>query len=349
MAKKKIAFLVCEAVLFFVPFEAISTARAAEDFSLLLSSEAIPENSIFDPEPTDFEPKLSSKDIAFEVISKDWSFDEDWSFDKENPIDGLVRSVLRASPNFFDSASHGLEGNYVVLREESGNIEAGGKICRVRLIALRKNDGLYDRSLVLEVSAPDEEPFLIPLPEDLKGFKSTFEMKNFVSAYKSEILLFVKDVNDEMRRLLIIELQGKEGKILFDSKLTNIPTIMGRFSDGFRAEIFVRETGDRALIDLSSRKEVYETRLIYIKDFGTLRSPVTVWKDRYSVLQPVDVDGDGIYEIRGVVDLVGVGRSDHVAYVEFTLRYIGVEWRILDIWISPAEDLANLPMPRRIN
>jgi hypothetical protein len=242
-----------------------------------------------------------------------------------------------------------LEGNYVVLREEIGNIEVGGRICRIRLMALRKDDGIYDRSLVLEVSAPDEEPFLIPLPEDLKGFESSFEMKNFVSAYKSEILLFVKDVNEEMRRLLIIELQGKEGKILFDSKLTDIPTIAGRFFDDFRAEIFVRETGDRALIDLSSRKEAYETRFIYHKDFGTLRSPVRVWKNRHSVLQPVDVDGDGIYEMRGVVDLVGVGRSDHIAYVEFTLQYVDAEWRVIDTWIAPAEDLANLPLPRRIN
>jgi hypothetical protein len=53
--------------------------------------------------------------------------------------------------------------------------------------------------------------------------------------------------------------------------------------------------------------------------------------------------------MRGVIDLVGVGRSDYIAYVEFTLQYFDGAWRVLDTWIAPAEDLANLPFPRRID
>jgi hypothetical protein len=203
-------------MLFFVPFEEAKTAEAAENptgegpadeaprYTELESAD--PEGGdpdAWDPEGWEFEdlgPEgLSSEDLA--VTSEDWKFDE------ENPIDGLVRSVLRASPNFFDGASHGLEGNYVVLKEESGNIEVDGRVCRVRLMALRKDDGIYDRSLLLEFSPLDEEPFLIPLPEDIRGFESSFEMKNFVSPYKSEILLSVKDVNDQLRRLLILDVQ----------------------------------------------------------------------------------------------------------------------------------------------
>jgi hypothetical protein len=274
---------------------------------------------------------------------------EDWAPDPDNAIDELMKTFLRTNPKFFDEKPYGLEGNYAVLGVENGNLGAGG-IDRVRLLALRREDGIYDREILLEVAPLEKEPFLIRLSEDVKGFDSKIELKSFVSPRKSEVLLSVKGVDDnEVGRLLIVEVQEGQGRVIYDSRVTKIPTILGKFFDNYRAEVLVRETGARALIDLSSRKANYDRRLVYHEGTGTLRTPITVWEDRYSSLKPVDVDGDGLYELKGVVDLVGVTRSDRIAYVEFTLQYEGGAWHVLDSWVVPVEDLANLPIPRRIN
>jgi hypothetical protein len=274
---------------------------------------------------------------------------EDWAPDPDNAIDELMKTLLQTSPKFFDEKNFGLEGNYAVLGVENGNLEADGKVDRVRLLALRKEDGIYDREIFLEIAPLEEEPFLVRLSEDVKGFDSKIELKSFVSPRKSEVLLSVKGVDDEVGRLLIIEVQEGRGQVIYDSQVTKVPTIFGKFFDNYRAEILVQETGARALIDLSSRKANYDRRLVYHESTGTLRNPITVWEDRHSSLQPVDVDGDGLYELKGVVDLVGVTRADPIAYVEFTLQYEGGTWRVLDSWVVPVEDLANLPIPRRIN
>jgi hypothetical protein len=274
---------------------------------------------------------------------------EDWAPDPDNALDELMQNLLKSSPRFFDEKAYGLEGNYAVLGMENGNLEAGEGIDRVRLLALRKEDGIYDRALLLEVAPLEKEPFLIRLSEDVKGFDSTLELKSFVSPRKSEILLYVKGVNDQVGRLLILEVRQGQGQVIYDSQTTKIPTIKGKFFNNYRAEVFVQETGARALIDLSSRKARYDRRLVYNEGTGTLRNPITVWEDRHSLLQPVDVDGDGLYELKGVVDLVGVTRSDPIAYEEFTLQDVDGAWHVLDSWVVPVEDLTNLPIPRRIN
>jgi hypothetical protein len=274
---------------------------------------------------------------------------EDWEPDPDNAIDELMKTLVESSPKFFDEKTYGLEGSYAVLGVENGNLETDGQIDRVRLLALRKEDGIYDRALLLEIAPLEEEPFLIRLSEDVKGFDSKIELRSFASTRKSEILLSVKGANDEVGRLLIIEVRKGQGRVIFDSRTTKIPTIKGKFFDKYRAEVFVQETGARALIDLSSRKANYNRRRVYHESTGTLRTPITVWEDRHSSLEPVDVDGDGLYELKGVVDLVGVTRTDRIAYVEFTLQYDEGTWHVLDSWVVPVEDLANLPIPRRIN
>jgi hypothetical protein len=294
------------------------------------------------------ETTLGSDDvIPEEPTSGDWEGVAVTSGD--NAIDELMKSLVRSHPNFFNASSYGLEGNYAVLQEERGQLEPDGSTDKVRLIALRKDDGIYDRALLLEVVPASDSPFLITLSEDVRGFESRIELKNFTSSNKSEILLSVKNGSGGTGRLILVEARGREGRVLYDSRTFKKPTIKGRFFDNYRAEIFVQETGARTLISLLARKANYDRNLVYNEASGNLRTLVTLWWDQYSELQPMDVDGDGIYELKGICVLNGIGRSDPIAYVESTLKYAEEQWRVLDTWIAPAEDLSNLPLPIRIN
>ena len=87
-----------------------------------------------------------SSDLALSMISDKVSDDAD----SANAIDDLMKSLFRPAGDLFDGSPYNLEGNYVIVQEESGNLNADGKIDRVRLVALRKQDGIFDRALLLE-------------------------------------------------------------------------------------------------------------------------------------------------------------------------------------------------------
>ena len=297
------------------------------------------------------ESLLSSSDppLASEDLDWDGSESDDLTFDgeiPENAIDELMKA-LKKDPNAFDGTPYGIEGNYTIVQEASGNIISGSS-GRVRLVALRKSDGIYDRSLLFEIAPSEGEPFLVPLSEDVRGFESKFEMKNFTSKDKVDLLLSVQGNQSETARFLIVAIESHRGKIIYDSEKVMPPTIVGRFIDRYRAEMFVEENGYRALIDLSSRKAAYDRRQVYNEGSGILRNSVNVWKSGQSLLQPIDTDNDGIYELKGITNVSGLGRADLIAYVETTLKYANGAWQILDIWIAPAEDLAHLPQPIRL-
>jgi len=260
-------------------------------------------------------------------------------------LNELMRSLSRMRT--FDKTLYGLEGNFEVVGETRGRLEEGQPVVRIRLIALRHEDGVFDRGLILEIIPPEGDSFIIPLPDDVRGFYSSIASKNFISREKSEILLTVNS-GRRGERFLIIAVTGRQGNIIFDSQNNAIPTVRGRFLHNYSAEIMVQETGERAMIDLSSRKAEYNSRWVYHTS-GRIRSNVVVWVDRISRYEFVDVDHDGVLEIRKVINLSGAGREDRIAYVEAVLKFVQGRWNVIDTWISPAQDLGRIPLPRRIN
>lgn len=260
-------------------------------------------------------------------------------------LDELMRYLhgMRA----FDSALYGLEGSFEIVGEVSGKLEEDGDVNRIRLVAIRREDGVFDRGLILEIIPPEDDSFIIHLPEDVRGFQSFITLKNFMSPEKSEVFL---TVNSGMRggRFLIVAVSDRQGEVIFDSHNSNIPAFTGRFLSNFRAEIIVRETGEMVMIDLSHRRAEYIGRLIF-NPSGTIRNNVTVRPSRISQIEFIDTDNDGVLEIRKVIDLNGASRDDRIAYAEAVLRFADGGWNVVDTWISPAEDLSRMRVPIRIN
>ena len=270
---------------------------------------------------------------------------DEYPLEGGDALDDLIKSLIKMKT--FDNTLYGLQGNYEVIEEISAKLEKDGGVDRIRLVALRNEDGVYDRKLILEIIPPEEDSFIIPLSDDVRGFQSSVTAKNFMSREKSEILLAVSS-GKWGERFLVIAVADKRGEVILDTLTTKIPAVIGRFFNDYRSEIIVTDTGERAMIDLSPRKAIYNRRSVYNEN-ATLRSNITVWVDKFSHFEPIDVDDDGILEIRQVMDLSGVGRADRIAYVESTLKFTLAGWTVIDSWIAPAEDLGKIPLPKRIN
>jgi hypothetical protein len=286
------------------------------------------------------EGALASGDVTFEASGL--ASNDQWAHDAGNPLDELMRSLVRAQS--FDGAAYGLKGNYVVVQEVKDPA-----LGRVRLVALRRGNGVYNRALLLELRPQRGASFVVTLPEDVQGIESRFELKNFTTPNRPDVLLTLNNgpggLESQPGRFLIVQIQDGKGRVVYDSEATKLPTIQGRFLNNYRAELFVAETETRLLIDLSARKEAYLKRLVYVTETNRLRSPITVWRSR-AELRPVLAGG--LHELRGVLELSGAGRGDLVARVETALRYEEGRWKVVDCWVAPAEDLTNIPLPRRL-
>lgn len=251
-----------------------------------------------------------------------------------------VGSAHGANAKTFDAKIYGLKGSYWVAGEVKGVLETGGKEATVRLIAQRGKGETFNRAFLLEIAPPEEKPFIVQLPEDVGGFEPKMELRPFTRRGKSEVFLAIQTGGSGgIVRGLVVGVEKKKGKILFDSDTAGLPEIRGKFLDGYKAAIGVRPGGPFVVLDLEPRKDLYDKDGIYDPHTGRVAKPVDVWGGGYGLMEAVDIDRDGLYELRGIVELSGEYHADRVAQVESALKYEGGEWRVASNRVIPSKDL----------
>lgn len=243
----------------------------------------------------------------------------------------------------FDARSYGLRGNYLIAGEAKGVLEAGGKTAVVRLIAQRDRGETFNKEFLLEVRPAEGKPFLVRLPDNAGGFDPKMELRPFVKRGKSEIFLAIQTGGSGgIVRFLVVEVKKRQGKVVYDSDATPLPTFYGKFLDGYKARVDVKETETHVTLDLVPRKSLYDKDGVYDPETGRVIKPTDVWGGGYGLIQAMDVDGDGLYELRGIVELSGAYHADRVAGVESVLKCVEGVWQVQSSRITPASDLKIL-------
>ncbi len=249
-------------------------------------------------------------------------------------------SAYGANARAFDAKAFGLRGNYLVAGEAKGVLETGGKEARVRLIAQRDKGETFNRAFLLEVVPPGEKPFIVRLPENAGGFEPKMELRPFTVRGNSEVFLAIQTGGSGgIVRSLVVGIEKRQGKTLYDSETVGLPEIRGRFLDGYKAAIGVRPGGPFIILDLVPRKELYDKDGVYDPHTGRVAKPVDVWGGGFGLMEAADVDGDGLYELRGVTGLSGEYHADRVAQVETVLKYESGKWHVANNRVTPASDL----------
>ncbi|SDM44909.1 hypothetical protein SAMN04488137_0183 [Fictibacillus solisalsi] len=110
--------------------------------------------------------------------------------------------------------------------------------------------------------------------------------------------------------------------------------ISGRFTDGYHATILVKNTGKITSINLAERKQKYETSEVYKN--GTLIKPIKISANKFSMLTPLDVNGDGVFELRGVQRISGIANGDSVAFADSIWKYKFMRWELVSSSVHKA-------------
>ncbi len=131
----------------------------------------------------------------------------------------------------------------------------------------------------------------------------------------------------------IISFNGNAPKEIFGVKDNQDLSITGIFIDGWKAELTNNANGKKLAIDVSERQKDYLRIGIYGED-GKVKKETQTMISPFSNLDPIDVDNDGVFELKGIQRISGAYRADGIADVETVLKYTLTDWSLQSVKVS---------------
>lgn len=112
----------------------------------------------------------------------------------------------------------------------------------------------------------------------------------------------------------IITIKDGKPSVIFSEKDNDGAKFKGSFVDGFKAKLVNENLNKEITLDISASKDTYLESQIYDKNGKSLEK-VEPYSNPFSLLEPIDYDGDGVYELRGYQRIVGMANCDTISNV----------------------------------
>lgn len=169
--------------------------------------------------------------------------------------------------------------------------------------------------------------------DKMNGYDATLFMGDFNGNKISDV--FVKAPTGGSGGIVeqrIVTFDKGEPEIIFGHEHNNGIQLSGKYVNGFKAELVDKMGKPSVTLDISGQKQKYIREEIYEED-GTLRkaiNPIT-----YSmVVEPVDRNADGTYELSGQQRIVGAYGADGIGKVYSIWSYQQGMWKQEQVEVS---------------
>lgn len=126
---------------------------------------------------------------------------------------------------------------------------------------------------------------------------------------------------------LIATFKNHTPALLFSEKDNMGIESEGKFVDGFKAELTSKNFNQKIIIDLNVNKDNYIQQGIYDSSEKLLKA-VEPFNYPFSLLEPIDYNRDGIYELKGSQRIVGTCNADTISFVNSILKFENNKWTI---------------------
>lgn len=126
---------------------------------------------------------------------------------------------------------------------------------------------------------------------------------------------------------LIATFKDNKPQVIFADQENNGIEVEGKYIDGFKAQLNLKNLDKEILVDLSANKAAYINDGIYSKD-GKVLKEVICYSYPFSMLEARDVDLDGIYELYGYQSVPGTCNADRISDLETIWKYDKNEWQV---------------------
>jgi hypothetical protein len=227
-----------------------------------------------------------------------------------------------------------LPDGYVVLDRQTGDIAGDGKPKDILLVGRKPdtNSNFADDLSIVVRAGASENAVTVKLPK-VGGYDGKLFIGDFSGDKVNDVLVTITTGGSggiiEHR---IVTFVG-EPKIIFGAEENKGIAITGRFIDGFKFELTEETTKRKAIVDLAYKKDIYIKANLYDAG-GTLLRQQSGWVNPFGELNPVDIDRDGTYELRGQQRVAGLYNADTVASIFSIWKYENQKWTAKQIEVS---------------
>lgn len=125
----------------------------------------------------------------------------------------------------------------------------------------------------------------------------------------------------------IVSFINENPKYLLNEESNKIFTVEGKYVDGFKAEIFIKELNKTIIINLETKKTDYIENKIY-DEKGKILTTVEPWVDGIKNLNALDYNGDETLELIAMTSLSGTSHADKIADIDFVMQYLDGKWEV---------------------
>lgn len=226
----------------------------------------------------------------------------------------------------------------VIVSEAYGDVNGDGAMDYVYLTAVRADDpsSPYVTQITLHIQdGITKRNHVIPLDDNGNaGYNPTLFLGDFTGDGVQDIMITIDSGGSGAFTFnYIYSFVHNQARKLFDYNQYNEQNqYTVTYLDYYKVQVVSAATGQTFLIDISGRGEEYLSQ-IYNRD-GTLKKQIEGWADGVSGFYPVDMDRNGVYEIRAYQQLSGLYHADSLGYVVNTLQWDGNHFAILQQWVA---------------
>ena len=217
------------------------------------------------------------------------------------------------------------------------NADVTGDQCedKIYLIGHKSNkEAIYADHLTLLVEDGVTRKIITGDLGNLGGYQGKLFTGDFIGNKIADVMVSVPTGGSGgMVDHRILSFQNGQPTMIFNQDNNRGLQLTGEFVDGFKAQLTNEEYGIRTMIDLQTKKELYVTSQIYDGD-GKVLKDVKPMSYPLASLEPVDLDRNGVYELRGIQRIIGAYGADGIGHAYSDWKYENNNWSLQHIEIT---------------
>lgn len=224
--------------------------------------------------------------------------------------------------------------NYII-DQKIADVTGDHREDKIFLIGHKINkEARYTDHLTLLVEDGTSKKLITAELENLGGYQGKLFVGDFSGDGIADVMVSVPTGGSGgMVDHRILTFENGQSSIIFNQENNRGIQFDGKFIKDFKAQLTNEEYGIHTTIDLQMKKDLYITSKIYDEDGNVLKEVKPISYPLAS-LEPVDLDRNGVYELRGIQRVIGAYGADGIGHVYSGWKYENNKWVVQNIEIT---------------